>query len=80
MFIAVNLEREQEQIPEVLAIVQQLGMIAKMAKVVPVTPKVRQAGAIVLEIPQDRVLELILALQSHGFSNVWACEADPTRV
>jgi hypothetical protein len=71
-FLVVKLEREG-QTAEVLRILGQLGI---PTEVMGVGARVRRSGAVVVQIPADRLPEAMLALGLQGFTDVRAYDRE----
>jgi hypothetical protein len=71
MFIAVDLEREHEQIRQVLAILQEVGVPAELISDAAWIPEL---SSTVFRVAPDRMEAAVLALTRQGFRNIRAYE------
>jgi hypothetical protein len=71
MLIAVDLEREHEQIRQVLAILQEVGVPAELISDASGIPG---PSSTVFRVARDRMEAAVLALTRHGFRNIRAYE------
>ncbi len=72
-FIVVSLEREDEEVSKIAAILELLGI---PTETVGRGHQLRRAPSVVLRVPQHRVAEAILALELQGYADVLAYQLE----
>ena len=71
-FIIVNLDRVNKDAVEIESILEPLGI---PAEVVESGRQMRFSTAVVLRVPEQRVTEVMLALEMKGFTDVMAYQS-----
>jgi hypothetical protein len=71
--LVVNLKSEARQVTEILGILERLEIAADVQTAPAAAPG---PAALVLRISPDRLVEAVLALNYHGFTDVRAYEAE----
>ena len=72
-FVMVSLKREDEPVSKIMEILEPIGI---PIEVVGRGRQLRRTPSLVLRMPHHRVVEAILALELHGFSDVIAYQID----
>ncbi|MGH7319452.1 MAG: hypothetical protein ACRELA_07495 [Candidatus Rokuibacteriota bacterium] len=72
-FIVVSLEREDEEVSKIAAMLERLGIPTEM---VGRGHQLRRAPSVVLRVPRHQVAEAILALELQGYADVLAYQLE----
>lgn len=68
-FVVVNVGPDRKRLSRVVEIVQELGVVIGRAEY---RPRPDGAEAFAFQVPRDRIVEVIVALECRGFSDARA--------